>query len=103
LYISSRRNVLAFRVQVVRLLAVERRSGRSGVLTTFVDVRIRGNYRAGPVPVSVQYRAFFDYEEEWTDEWGNEIVATGKDFDTARERDAYVANFFVAASSKRGT
>ncbi len=75
--------------------ATETATGRVGELSTYVEARIRGNYRKGPVPVTVDYLFRFRYEEEWTDESGNSILYLSRAFETAEERDAYVGNYFI--------
>jgi hypothetical protein len=75
--------------------ATEASTGRAGELSTYVEARIRGNYKKGPVPVTVEYQFRFRYEEEWADETGNTVLYLSKAFETAEERDAYVGNCFI--------
>ena len=86
--------MLSLRDQVKEQPSEERVTGRLGILTTYVEAHIRGNYLKGSVPVSVAYRYYFKYEEPWLDPEGNTILATEGSFNTAAERDFRVNNFF---------
>lgn len=78
--------------------ARERASGLLGALSTYIEVKIRGNYKQGPVPVTVSHYFLFEYSVPWTDDAGNEIHASSKAFESAEERDAYVATHYVVLS-----
>jgi hypothetical protein len=71
-----------------------------GVMVTFTDIRIRGNYRKGPVPVSIKYvfrfkpdKQFWEQDAEYPDEepYPRSIE---KAFDTPEERNGYIANHY---------
>ena len=80
-----------------KINAIELSTQRHGSLCSYVEVRVRGNYKKGPVPVSVKYTFHFQYEGEWIDESGNTVTAVSGSFETPEERDSYVTNHFSAA------
>ena len=84
--------MLTLRDQITAQAAVERSSRQSGELATYVTAKIQGNYRNGPVPVTVKYWFHFQYNDRWTDSQGINSVA--QDFDSAEDRDAYVQSHF---------
>jgi len=92
--------MLSLRDQVIEFAAVERATGRAGDLVTCVVAHIRGDYRAGPVPVTVRYHSYFRYESEWPDERGNLIQAAQRDFDSPGERDAYNSTHFTVIDGR---
>jgi len=71
-----------------------------GAMVTSTEIRIRGNHRKGPVPVSIKYvcrftpdRKFWEQDSEHPEEepypWSIEKV-----FDSPEDRDSYVANHY---------
>ena len=91
--------MLSLKDQWVVRDAVERLSGRAGQLSTYVEVHVRGNYRNGPVPVTVRYCSYFRYDIGWTGDDGHSILATSNGFDSAPERDAFARHQFIIKES----
>ena len=83
-----------FRDHQANFAAVELPKRRPGDLVVFTEVRVKGDHRAGPVPVQIEYSFHFRYCDSWSDSNGNEIISTSRAFDSPSERNMYVSNHF---------
>ena len=78
--------------------AVELPQRLPGELALATVVLIKGDHRAGPVPVEIDYTFHFRYDEPLPVYEGSEVNATTRSFGSAEERDMYVANHFELAT-----
>lgn len=76
--------------------AIEIQERRAGLLSTYTTARVRGDHRAGPVPVQIEYWFRFKYDEPWSDPESGliDVSSTVRHFDTASARDMFVARRF---------
>ena len=83
-----------FRDQQETFDATEVRENRSGELSAFCEIRVKGNHLKGPVPVEILYRYIFTYDESWQNENGFEVSQSSREFDSAAERNSYIESRF---------
>jgi len=92
--------MLSFTCDVTQQRVLSRRLHQTGTLTLRTRVEIRGDYRAGPVPVSVIYETrfvpdekFWERDERYPDEEGY-AVSYPMEFDTIGEREFHCSTFY---------
>jgi len=86
--------MLVFHDHRASFAAFELSDRRLGDLTVFTEIRVKGNHRAGPVPVQIKHSFRFSYQDSWTDPEGNEITGISRAFDSPHERNMYITNHF---------
>lgn len=96
--------MLSFTCNVKQQQVLSRRLHQTGTLTLRTRVEIRGNYRHGPVPVSVIYESYFvpdekfwKRDERYPDEEAYS-VSYPMEFDTIGEREFHCSTFYEVLS-----
>ena len=97
--------MLTFICDVTEQRVLSKRLHQTGTLTLRTRVQIRGDYRVGPVPVSVYYEtyfvpdeAFWELDERYPDEEPSS-VSYPMQFDTIDERDFHCSSFYADVSN----
>jgi hypothetical protein len=90
----------SFTCDVTKQRVLSRHLHQTGTLTLRTRVEIRGDYRAGPVPVSVLYETcfvpdekFWERDERYPDE-ERYAVSYPMEFDTTAERESHCTTFY---------
>lgn len=87
-----------FRYQKLTAEGVELPHRLPGQLTLASVIRVKGDHRAGPVPVKIEYTFHFQYQEPLPVYEGMEVNSKTRSFESEEERDMFVANHFEFAN-----